>query len=149
KTWICPGDPRVFQAWYDTVDVTSGYMKIAFTTYLAVSGTRSGMFDGAFFWNSQVAFKDITDGTSTTFFVGERPPSHDLEFGWWFAGAGYDGNSRNVGGTGDVIMGSRETGYAASMGCASSYANFKAGKLIDPCDQVHFWSVHPSGANFL
>ena len=56
---------------------------------------------------------DITDGTSNTLAVGERPPSKDLYYGWWFAGAGYDNN-----GTGDVTLGARETSYASSIGCA-------------------------------
>src|SRR5262249_25673187 len=82
-------------------------------------------------------------GTSNTLMIGERPPSNDLYYGWWFAGAGYDGS-----GTGDVVLGARETGYAADLGCSSAYTEFKAGKLNNDCDQAHFWSLHPGGANF-
>jgi hypothetical protein len=31
---------------------------------------------------------DITDGLSNTLMVGERPPSSDFQYGWWYAGAG-------------------------------------------------------------
>jgi len=88
--------------------------------------------------------EDITDGKSQTLIVGERPPSPDLEFGWWFAGAGYDGS-----GDGDVILGAIETRYAAALGCPASKAGFQGGTITDRCDQVHFWSLHGSGAHFV
>ncbi len=86
----------------------------------------------------------ITDGTSNTILVGERPPSVDLIYGWWFAGAGWDGS-----GVGDVVLGAREYGYASAMGCSAAYVGLQPGTIQNPCDQVHFWSMHTSGANFL
>jgi prepilin-type N-terminal cleavage/methylation domain-containing protein len=147
KTWNCPADPRMLQIWYDNID--SGNLRIAFTSYLAVSGTQSHTNDGMFYWKSIISFKDVTDGLSQTFMVGERPPSADLEFGWWFAGAGYDGNNFDRGGTGDVLLGSREFGYAAAMNCPASKVGFQPGQMKNPCDQVHFWSMHTGGGNFL
>jgi prepilin-type processing-associated H-X9-DG protein len=101
----------------------------------------------------------ISDGTSNTLMIGERPPSGDWFFGWWFAGAGYVNtqvtpNTQN--GTGDVVLGTADTDFptALSFGfnggytCASTKYLFQAGKVTDNCDMAHFWSFHSGGANF-
>jgi prepilin-type N-terminal cleavage/methylation domain-containing protein/prepilin-type processing-associated H-X9-DG protein len=150
QTWICPGDSRTLQTADFTAD-PGAQIVVAFTDYVGVNGTMSaalydttGTFDGVLYWRSRVRLTDITDGTSNTFMVGERPPSADLYYGWWFAGGGYDGS-----GTGDVVLGAREYGYADSLGCPHSKVGLQPGRLSDICDQVHFWSMHTGGANFL
>jgi prepilin-type processing-associated H-X9-DG protein len=35
------------------------------------------------------------------------------------------------------------------MSCPVTKVGFQAGTINDPCDQVHFWSWHPGGANWL
>jgi prepilin-type processing-associated H-X9-DG protein len=137
----CPADNRVFQ----TID--GGGMMVALTSYLGTGGIRSDYAtdkSGIFLCRRAIKLLDIIDGTSNTLMVGERPPSVDLYYGWWFAGAGYDGN-----GTGDVLLGALDVGYAASMGCPATKVGFQVGNINDPCDQVHFWSLHAGGANFL
>src|SRR5262249_15153744 len=89
KLYKCPSDFRPL-----TVEDVDG-MKIAFTSYLGVSGFRgdtSSGRNGVIYWRSKVRMTDMVDGTSQTGMVGERPPSLDLEYGWWFAGAGFDGS---------------------------------------------------------
>jgi prepilin-type N-terminal cleavage/methylation domain-containing protein/prepilin-type processing-associated H-X9-DG protein len=152
KLYICPADPRTAIVFQDTADwpYIRGGAAVAFTSYVGVSGVTdpysTGSTAGVLYWQSKVTMTQITngDGTSNTLMAGERPPSQDLEYGWWFAGAGYQG-----GGTGDVLLGAREYKYAAALGCPSSKVGLQPGNLDTPCDQVHFWSQHTGGANFL
>jgi prepilin-type N-terminal cleavage/methylation domain-containing protein len=146
RVYECPADPR--SALASSIDFGNGYMRmVAFTDYLGVagvSGANNGPRDGILDANIQIRLTDITDGTSNTLMVGERPPSDNLWYGWWFAGAGYDGS-----GVGDVLLGAREYGYAQSLGCPNSKVGFQPGQFNNDCDQVHFWSNHTAGANFL
>jgi prepilin-type processing-associated H-X9-DG protein len=135
-----------------------GDITVAFTEYLGVSGIVSGDKLGILYKDSKTRMAEVTDGLSNTLLVGERPPSLDLDFGWWFAGAGYPGSAGQVG-TGDVILGAREQGYWQYVhnqsgnlpgSCQTAVKiGLQTGSLTDACDQAHFWSLHSGGANFL
>jgi prepilin-type N-terminal cleavage/methylation domain-containing protein/prepilin-type processing-associated H-X9-DG protein len=146
KIFQCPGDTR--SELVTRVDFGGGNMvPVAFTAYLGVSGIsgdNSGDRSGIFAVNRTSRIADITDGTSNTLMVGERPPSSDLYYGWWFAGAGYDGS-----GTGDVVMGARELRYASALGCPPTKVGLQPGRSSEFCDQAHFWSAHSGGCNFV
>jgi prepilin-type N-terminal cleavage/methylation domain-containing protein/prepilin-type processing-associated H-X9-DG protein len=170
--YSCPMDPR--KPIDNNVAHTGVSGEIAFTMYLGVLGTHGGWSGGDLGYNPthdgmlnspgspakpplRIALTDVTDGTSNTLMIGERPPSEDLNFGWWFAGAGYDGSSsRGTGGTMDVLLGSRDReatfnvtdANGNSITCPQTLVGLKPGDLINPCHQTHFWSWHPGGANF-
>jgi prepilin-type N-terminal cleavage/methylation domain-containing protein len=144
KTLICPADSR------ESIAMAGGQAGIypgstvAFTGYLAAEGVQSNDQKGILFWKSRTSFGDVTDGTSNTLLVGERPPSRDLQYGWWFAGAGYDNF-----GVGDVFMEARAYQYAAHLGCPPTSVGFQPGQVNNTCDQAHWWSLHTAGGNFL
>ncbi len=170
QIWQCPSDDRVYLAQYVPGQVGKGgggeTLDVAFTSYLGVSGLHSFNPGGSRtpVWNEgalhsykpgtsydslKTKFSDISDGLSNTLFVGERPPSKDLVFGWWFAGAGEPNASGNdLSGASDVVLGVREQNYVYGT-CPRTDSHFMPGDLNNDCDQFHFWSLHPGGANFL
>jgi prepilin-type processing-associated H-X9-DG protein/prepilin-type N-terminal cleavage/methylation domain-containing protein len=137
--YVCPADP----ASASPADLIAFH--VAFTDYLGVEGRDLNSKDGVLFLDSRVRFGDVTDGMSNTLLVGERPPSSDQDFGWWYAGWG-----QMQTGSADMTLGVRELrvhpNYTA---CPSGPYEFRAGSINDVCDAFHFWSWHPGGANFL
>jgi len=154
KMFVCPADGRGVQKYPGP---PAGIQDQALTTYLGNSGTTATSFDGTLYQSSRVRLTDITDGTSNTILVGERPPNSNLEFGWWFAAYGYDGR-----GNGDCVMTSNDVAianyfianYSGSPnqpcnGSAAQKIGLQPGRPQIGCDAAHYWSFHTAGAQFL
>ena len=142
KTFACPMDDRQFEAH----DTHQGY-RVAVSGYLGSLGTDYTKDDGVFYYGSRTRFADLRDGASNTLAAGERPPSPDFWFGWWYAGAG-----NGQGSSGDMVLGARELNVNASPytnQCPVGPYHFQQGKRDEMCDTFRFWSLHSGGANFL
>jgi prepilin-type N-terminal cleavage/methylation domain-containing protein/prepilin-type processing-associated H-X9-DG protein len=131
KTFQCPSESRAAQT-------SNGF---ALTCYTAVGGVsrwedQKGVID--YLMNQRMS--SITDGTSNTLLVGERPPAHGLHWGWW----AYDGPDT----TWAVASTMRLNGSGLNGTCPTP-ALYSAQRPNDPCAVNHFWSNHPSGANWL
>jgi prepilin-type processing-associated H-X9-DG protein/prepilin-type N-terminal cleavage/methylation domain-containing protein len=141
-TFACPSDDHVRTA----QTTTRTKSRVAFTSFLGVSGTATRKKDGVLFQDSRLGFNAVTDGLSGTLLLGERPPGADLEYGWWYSGAG-----QRLTGSGDIVLGVREPNLlqiVAGSPCGPGNYPFKPATFADECGFLHFWSPHSGGANF-
>jgi prepilin-type N-terminal cleavage/methylation domain-containing protein len=139
--YACPSDPRSGE-----IHWTHENKIVASTNYVGVNGTDYRALDGILFNESQIRAIDVVDGLSHTLIVGERPPSSDYWYGWWYSGYGQLGT-----GSVDMLLGVREinehTAYDVG-GCPIGPHFFTSGREDEPCDALHYWSHHPGGAYF-
>jgi prepilin-type N-terminal cleavage/methylation domain-containing protein len=154
-SFVCPSDPRGGAA----VPVSGGSAKTGLTFYAGVGGVDSAWSgkwpksDGMLFWRSRVRVNEVRDGSSQTVFVGERPPSKNLEFGFW---QGLDTINWNQGGpdwefhTVQYMANTDISPFGMNNGTPCSFpAYFGPGRFDNNCDFNHFWSNHVGGSGFL
>jgi len=141
--FLCPSDGRIDAPQF----APRSKVFVAFTSYLGVNGKDQSTHDGVLYQGSRIRMADILDGASTTLLLGERPPSTDFQFGWWYVGIGF-----HVTGAGDLTLGVRETNLPpivpGAQKCPPGSYPFMPGNFNNECDMFHFWSPHPDGANF-
>jgi hypothetical protein len=141
--YSCPADPL-----FGKIGTFAGLQPGALTDYLAVDGsiytnTPSALLgvglctDGVMYGGSRTRLTDITDGSSNTVMVGERPPAPSLSWGWW-------------------VYGPLDSAMAVQNAAPDPHGItcplpqlYKAGNANVECDGLHYWSHHSSGANWL
>jgi hypothetical protein len=166
--YICPSEPRSLPP--------AAYQQPTF--YVGVAGTAVNKSwpnnNGVLFNRSRVRLTDITDGTSTTLAIGERPPSPNFNWGWWDNAYDVRSATRDM----DVVLGVAESGLSPSgpqfsddesildancvfpayfrgltkypcydSDCIAPWGSYQ-GTPSNFCDFYHFWSNHPNGALF-
>ena len=136
KPYVCPADGRLGVPLVDRDGVTA-----AFTDYMGVCGPDNCVLVN---WpGTRIA--GITDGTSNTVAVGERPPPDTLQAGKWYT------IYHLYGGAWKSAYGPDQAMYAEhslSFGDCEPPFRFGPGVTANPCDRYHFWSLHPGGGNF-
>jgi len=164
--FICPSEPRTkFDFGF------TGGAERKLTCYVGVAGSTVyvGSYggpikgDGVLYWRSKVKILDITDGTSNTLVVGERPPSPDFLWGWWYTTTtpppsmepwDYD----PLCGTENTTHSPYSTSDAPGGGSCPIPSKYRPpgppgtnslGSPSNACDLNHFWSNHLNGAYFL
>ena len=132
--------------------------KFAYTSYLGATGTqggvhpdhylKDGMFPSNIVWRAAapaIRLQQVTDGTSKTIFVGERPAIQILardagltgvtgDGGWWAAGTGI--NPLPFGRADNILDSSDGLRFGVGFGYTFD-------------DAFHWWSNHVGGASFL
>jgi prepilin-type processing-associated H-X9-DG protein len=142
KFFQCAADGRL-----NKIQDTTYYGKQTFTSYVGIHsglGIRrrdkdSFYFEpGLFSSAGGTSTAEITDGTSQTVAVAERPPPDDFSAGVWYS-------ARPLGGVGpDAVM----DYWGPQIGGGCGGGPFGPGRLDNPCDRAHLWSLHRGGANF-
>lgn len=135
RLYFCPADSRPFAGF--------SVLSAAPTSYLGNEGIDLYARNGVLYVDSQIGFADVSDGTSNTLAVGERPPSAQGDLGWWYAG---EGQAKD--GSCDTVLGARERNIGNyGAGCPPGPYTFGPGRFQNQCDAFHFWSPHAGGGS--
>jgi prepilin-type N-terminal cleavage/methylation domain-containing protein len=153
-TYQCPSDPN------SSKTVTSGGgTPVYLTSYLGVTGNDDWLESGGWGSNARngifavhswlpstakrsVRMASITDGTSNSIAIGERPAHVTGSWGWWSA-TDFDSSLAHP---------SNDDYYGTAIGGGSPACPrpsfFRQDKLDDRCAHTHFWSMHTGGGNW-
>jgi prepilin-type N-terminal cleavage/methylation domain-containing protein/prepilin-type processing-associated H-X9-DG protein len=161
KTFVCAADARNLS---DPSATTIAGVKHAMTSYLGVVGRdyydtlNDTVPDNGIIGCRQPGSRrrsvskisEITDGTSNTIMIGERPPggggdasSDPLNWGWW----AYDDFDSLLW----AVMPNGPNGPNAADGKGNpcpAVNYFSPGSIANDCDVNHFWSPHSGGGYF-
>ncbi|MBY0513619.1 MAG: DUF1559 domain-containing protein [Gemmataceae bacterium] len=137
--WVCPSDGLAQSASAGGASINT-YLGVTGNDEQAGSDATNGMFPVYYYWQyagkRAVRMAAVTDETSNTVMIGERPPSSDLYWGWFTYS-----DSDNI-----LAHPNRET-YTVS-GCSGNEV-FRQDLPTNPKAACHYWSMHSGGGNWL
>ncbi len=149
--YVCPSDSRLL------VKHSWDGMTESFSSYLGISGSPKGGVSyqlpgqtllvpsaGIFGQDPSTRFADVSDGMSQTLMVGERPPPGSFQAGQWYSRISH---GQFPGPNGFMMI--PQSLLFPQDPCQPSGSGFGPGRINNPCDRFHFWSLHPGGGNFL
>ena len=138
-TYFCPSDPRgdlVGSGSTTLGQTTAGltwYVGVTGSTYNSDGTVASGQ-GGIFEPPIRVRVLDVTDGTSNTLMIGERPPAADLNFGWW----SYSDF--------DNLLGTQN--FLSVYPSCTLPGLYSPGNVTVNCSSTKFYSNHQGGGNW-
>lgn len=145
RSYSCPSDARL----KGPLETKYGYMA-TFTSYIGNEGANKQIGGNAQLGvlgnGLGIPLSMVTDGLSNTLMVEERPPPGSLQAGTWYPtgrvigpGFQYPNNGMYLGGV----------TYFSTDPCNDLTGTIGPGRLENPCDRFHIWSLHRGGANVL
>lgn len=143
RALVCAADGRLEQPLVHA----SGELA-AYTSFIGAGGClfpgEKTIRPGFFASSPGLPLAQMHDGLSNTIAIGERPPPESLDAGWWYPGfLGYGLRGPNN----LLVLGGVRLVFGNEP-CPPSLRNLGPGRLDNPCDRFHFWSLHGGGANF-
>ncbi|MGL4554169.1 MAG: DUF1559 domain-containing protein [Gemmataceae bacterium] len=136
--FLCPAESRRIGGYEDV-----GFLW-ALQSYVGVAGTALRENDGIFHPDFRVRLTDVTDGTSNTLMIGERPPGPLGRHGAWYMR--WNGT---ICPGGQILPAWPASQFpSGAVNCPLEAPVLRPGRPDDACDLTHFWSLHPGGATF-
>jgi prepilin-type processing-associated H-X9-DG protein len=146
RTYVCPDDA----ARLSTPLGNARFAPAAFTSYIGLGGI-AGVFGvypplaGPLGSAPGIRLTDVTDGTSRTAMVSERPPPSSLQAGRWYPAFLYELGDNGP----DEQIVFPVLNDLDPLCPHEGFPSLGPGRIDNPCDRFHLWSFHPGGANFL
>ena len=121
-------------------------MSFSGTSYIGIGAVEG--FHGMFgYYGTKPS--QVTDGLGNTIMVGERPPPLSAEAGWWYPGIVADNRHPGPNNVIFPVDGLFFGGQDPCFPIGSDWPAFGPGRLDNPCDRLHLWSLHGGGGHFL
>jgi len=132
----CPSDPNYGNGMYTTSRALTNYLGNTGQNYNEWSVGDSGIL-GLYPGNQKVTLTTVTDGSSNTLLIGERPVRADKFWGW-LHGLDYDA----------IMWAITPSNITGATGTCTFPTVFQQGSFTNQCSMHHWWSGHTGGANF-